>query len=173
MLYFSKTNLSFYDDEIFPVGNLPKDAVVIAQAQHDAVFAAHATGQVIAADKNGMPTTTAPTPPTPAQAGRAGYDAAILAGVNIASASTPSLNGVYGITVADEANIAGTEAAVAANVFRGYYRQLNGTKVTMTGAQFTSIATAIYNYVNDLDNALDAAVSGGEWVAPPNSVSIP
>jgi len=101
---------------------------------------------------------------------QAAYAAALEAGLTIASTGTPALNGTY--DVSNEANIAGSEAAVAAGVFRGYYRTLNGTKIVMTGAQFTAVATALYNYIASLDDSLFAVTQGGPWVAPANAVTI-
>ena len=106
-------------------------------------------------------------PLTAAQIAQAAYAAALAAGLAIASTGTPALNGVYDISPASEGNWAGSEAAVAAGVFRGAYRLSNGAKVTMTAAQFTAIATAAYDYIAALDDAL----AGGAW--PSNTVTVP
>jgi hypothetical protein len=99
--------------------------------------------------------------------------AALLAGgLTIASAGTPALNGVYGTSGADEINITGLQVAVAANVFPGFYRDQVGNRHTMTGAEFTAIATAIMNFTVAVDEAKAVAMAGGPWVAPANTASI-
>jgi len=101
------------------------------------------------------------------------YNAALAAGIAITSTSTPALNGIYDISASTEGNWAGSEAAVSAGVFRGYYRTLTGTKVAMTAAQFTALAEAAYNLIAELDDALNAALTSGTFIAPPNAVTIP
>ncbi|MDR3534928.1 MAG: hypothetical protein P4L71_00385 [Acetobacteraceae bacterium] len=51
-LYYAKSTGGFYDSGI---GTPPSDAVEITAAQHTALLAAQATGQVIQADANGNP----------------------------------------------------------------------------------------------------------------------
>lgn len=109
-----------------------------------------------------------PTKPDPVAA------AAVLqaGGLTITSTSMPALSGTYGAAPQDEINITGLQVAVANNVFPGYYRDIAGAKHTMTGGQFTAIATAVLDFIVAVEEARDAALAGGTWVAPASSVTI-
>lgn len=56
MKYYSATNNAFYDSEINTV--LPEDKVEIADEMWRAMLIGQSNGQVIAADKDGMPSLT-------------------------------------------------------------------------------------------------------------------
>jgi hypothetical protein len=103
----------------------------------------------------------------------AAFSAAVAAGLAITSTGSPAISGTYGCSAQDQLNVVGLQSAVVAGVFPGFYRTLSGTRVTMTGAQFTEIATAILGYVEALDAALSAGLaSGGVWVAPTATATI-
>lgn len=107
-----------------------------------------------------------------AQTARAAAAALLAGGLTITSISTSALNGTYGTGMQDEININGLQAAVAANVFPGFYRDKALVRHTMTAAQFTAIATAILNFTVAVDEALATALGGGAWVAPSASATI-
>lgn len=96
----------------------------------------------------------------------------LAAGLTVTSAGTPDLTGTYGCSTQDEINITGLQAAVAANAFIGWYRDITGKKHTMTGVQFTAIATAVLNFVAAVEEAKAAALAGGAWVAPQAAAEI-
>lgn len=98
---------------------------------------------------------------------------AVSAGCAVVSSGTPALSGTYGIAPQDEINITGLQTSVLAGVtWLGYYRNMAGTKITMTATEFTTLATAILDYIAALDDAYEAAVGGGAWVAPAQPVTI-
>ena len=98
--------------------------------------------------------------------------ALIRAGLTVTSTSTPALNGTYGLLPQDEINITGLQHAVVADVFPGFYRDRNGGRHTMTGEQFTALATALLGFLVAIDEAKAAALAGGAWVAPPATATI-
>ena len=93
-------------------------------------------------------------------------------GLTVTSSSTPALNGVYAIGQQDEINIVSLQVAVQNGIFPGWLRDKAGTKHTMTAAQFTTLATAVLQFVAALDDALATALAGGAWAPPGNSVTI-
>lgn len=109
-----------------------------------------------------------PTKPDPRAAGAALFSG----GLAITSTGTPSLSGTYGIGQQDEINVVGLQAAVAAGVFPGFYRDRAGARHTMTGTQFTEIATALLAFATAIDEALATALSGGSWTAPATTATI-
>jgi hypothetical protein len=138
----------FADGTIETFPDTPAEVVTIAAA----VYAAHD-----------------PATPDP----RASAQALLAGGLAITSTGTPSLDGTYGTALPDdEANLTGMQAAVAAGVFPGFYRDKGVVKHTMTGAQFTAIATAILNFIVAVEEALDTAMAGGAWTPPSNAVTI-
>ena len=99
--------------------------------------------------------------------------AALLAnGLAISSTGTPALNGAYGCSMQDEVNAASLQAATAAGVFPGFYRDQVGTRHIMTGAQFTAIATAIMTFIVAIGEARETALDGAAWAPPATSVTI-
>jgi hypothetical protein len=103
----------------------------------------------------------------PAKADPVAAASALLAGgLAVTSAGTPALSGTYGTTTQDQINITGLQAAVAQNVFPGFYRDRAGARHDMTGVQFTAIATAVMTFVVAVDEAVATALGGGAWVAP-------
>jgi hypothetical protein len=102
------------------------------------------------------------------------YDALIAGGLAITSTGTPALNGTYGTDPNSEFNAVALQAAIVTNssLFPGYYRLQNGTKVTMTAAQFTEIATALLTFVEVCDNALATAQQGGTPGWPTTTATI-
>lgn len=109
-----------------------------------------------------------PNKPNP----RAAAAELLTGGITVTSTSTPSLNGTYAAAAQDEINITGLQVAIANNVFPGFYRDVAGNKHTMTGPQFTSIATAVLNFAVAVENAMQAALAGGAWIAPSSAVTI-
>jgi hypothetical protein len=122
------------------------------RAQIDALYAAHD-----------------PARPDP----RAEAAKLLAGGLAITSVGTPVLNGTYGTGMQDEINITGLQAAVQANVFPGWYRDVTGVRKVMTGAQFTAIATAALNFIAAVEDAMHVALEGGAWVAPPAQANLP
>ena len=59
-LYYSQSNVGFYDDQIH--SRLPEDAVAISLEQHAALLAGQSNGQVIMPGKNGKPVLADPAP---------------------------------------------------------------------------------------------------------------
>lgn len=96
-------------------------------------------------------------------------------GVAIQSTGTPALNATYGISPQDEINLVSLQAAVAASPspFPGYYRDVNGVKITMTGPQFTSIAEGLLGFIAAFEDALETLVDGGSETVPTQPVTIP
>ena len=60
MLFYSKSNQAFYDDQIH--SRLPEDALEISPEQHAALLAGQSAGQVIMPGKDGKPVLTEPAP---------------------------------------------------------------------------------------------------------------
>jgi hypothetical protein len=98
----------------------------------------------------------------------------IAAGLQIASASTPALNGTYAIDPASQGQITGEALYIQVTTGQGAARFTNGqaTKAwidasggahVFTTAQFISFAEAVAEYV-------DAVIAGSR---PPQPVSIP
>lgn len=113
-----------------------------------------------------------------AAAAQAKYSALIDGGLTITSTSTPAVNGTYGATPSDTANVNAMETYTLAN---GALQQTpqpwflqNGTPVMIpSAAAFKEIATAIGNFVT---NAKVAAAEAGEGMTvtwPSSSVSVP
>lgn len=93
--------------------------------------------------------------------------AALAAGVQVTSTSTPALNSTYGLSMQDQINITGLQTSLLAGVpWIGYFRDINRNKITMTAAQFTAVATVILNFIVAIDAAYELAEGGGAWVAP-------
>ena len=63
-LFYSKSTGGFYDDTIHTAAQIPSDAVAITEAQHQALLAGQADGQLITAGSDGKPVLT--DPPAPA-----------------------------------------------------------------------------------------------------------
>jgi hypothetical protein len=100
---------------------------------------------------------TTPLPPTPAQQAAA----ALAAGITITSTGTPALNGTYTCDATAQARITSVQAYIQANgKFPGststmVWVLMNGSVVTFpTTAEFTAFATAVANYVWDLDEII-------------------
>lgn len=110
-----------------------------------------------------------PTKPDP----KAAAAALFAAGIVITCTSTPAVSGTYGtLPPQDEINLTGMQSAVQANVFPGYYRDITGAKHTMTPAQMTELAEAALAFIVAVDDAMEAALAGGAWVAPSNEATI-
>ena len=106
------------------------------------------------------------------QSAQTQYDAALAAGLIITSTGTPALNATYDVSASAQNALTELEVAVANNLFPGYYRDKSSAKITMTAAQFTSIAAAVMAYVLAWNNALDAVKAGGVLLAPVNTAII-
>lgn len=110
--------------------------------------------------------------------------AAIGAGCQIVSTSTPTLNGTYALDDVARANITAealylqvTQGQGAAKFTNGQtmkdWPDLTGSGHSFTPAQFIPFAEAIANAYDALLAARDAAMApGGSWVAPTQPVTI-
>jgi hypothetical protein len=98
--------------------------------------------------------------------------ALLAAGLAIISSGTPSLNGTYGCSPQDEVNATGLQAAVAAGVFPGFYRDQAGIRHVMTGSQFTTVAAAIMTFIVVVEEAKETALGGGAWSPPAATATI-
>lgn len=105
---------------------------------------------------------------------QATYNSLIAGGLAITSTGTSSINGTYDVSIAGQDNMVAMQTAIAVNsaLFPGFWRTISGTKITMTAAQFTEIATAALNFVVACDNALDTIQTGGTASWPSASVTI-
>ena len=129
---------------------------------------------------NGVPTivwTTAPF--SAAQIAQNFFNSAISAGITITSASTPALNGTYGVDPGTRSNAQGL---VFNYVNRGgfphgastyQYADINGGFHAVTLAQLQAIVNAGEDYVSDLGQALLTAQAGGVPNWPSANVTIP
>ncbi|WP_081284699.1 hypothetical protein [Chromobacterium subtsugae] len=114
MIYYAKSTGGFYDPEIHGAA-MPSDAVQITDAQHEALLAGQAAGQIITSDSGGNPVLTAPPAPTLAQVQaaqvaqlQAGCQAAITAGFTSSALGAPHQ---YPSQPTDQANLASDVAA--------------------------------------------------------------
>jgi hypothetical protein len=98
----------------------------------------------------------------------------LAGGLAITSTATPTLNATYGVNFQDELNVVSMQTAVLtdATLFPGYWRDTAGLKVSMTPAQFTTIAEAILAFVKAADDWLDAALLGGTASPPAAAATI-
>lgn len=112
-------------------------------------------------------------PPAPTLAQQA--QAALLAGVQVTSTSTPALNGTYNIDVSAQAKIAATSAYILRN--GSFYKgQTTLPWVDAAGAPhvfpsttiFQDFATAVGDYVYELD----MIVTSGTGTLPSSSITI-
>jgi hypothetical protein len=102
---------------------------------------------------------TTPPPPTAAQALSAQVAAAFAAGQTITSSSTPALNGTYPVDAATQNKIAQVEMFIQKNgVFPGssgtslaWYDIAGAAHIFPSVVLFSEFATAVANYVADLD----------------------
>lgn len=119
----------------------------------------------------------APAPLTPAQQLAAQVDAAFAAGLTITSTGTASINGTYAVDQNAQTRIAAIETAILKNnAFPGSngtqmaYPDITGKLIVFPStALFSEFATAVANYVADLD--LYAAGASGATM-PSASVTI-
>ena len=65
-MIYSKSTGGFYD-QLIHGANIPADAVVITDAEYNALLDGQSTGRYITADASGNPVLTDPQAPTPAQ----------------------------------------------------------------------------------------------------------
>jgi hypothetical protein len=112
--------------------------------------------------------------PSVAQSALGTYLAKMGAGLTITSTGTPALNGVYGADVQDIINVTALQTAINTNpaLFPGRYHRKDLSKVTMTAAQFTAVASQVLIFVSGCDIALDDALAGQTPSWPPSSVTI-
>jgi hypothetical protein len=112
---------------------------------------------------------------------QAQYEAALAAGIQIVSTSTPALNGTYflddstQIMLLGEANfinIKGTFSNGSATG-RTWKDMSQNVHVFPTTALFLAFAEAVAQHVNDLETAWMTAVQSGTWTAPAQPVTIP
>ncbi len=114
-----------------------------------------------------------PPPPTAAEQLAASVAAAQAAGLTITCTSTPALNGTYAVDQAAQARINAIETAILKNgAFPGSsgaqlaYPKIDGTLVVFPSTSvFSEFATAVANYVADLD--LYAAGAPGATLPSP------
>jgi hypothetical protein len=97
------------------------------------------------------------TQPIPAPSLYQVFAAALASGISVTSTSTPTLNGTYGCTPSDQANITSimTGIAAGAGVPGGgstfYWLDASGAPHEFTAAQFLDLSKAIRDYVYALD----------------------
>jgi hypothetical protein len=109
-----------------------------------------------------------------------GEAAALLAsGLAITSTGTPAVNGTYSCAEDQQTIITRVQAYITKNaVFPGgmstlQLRTVSGGLISVPSvALFQAIGSAIADFVAKVDEAELAALAGGGWVAPSNSVTI-
>lgn len=156
----------FYDPAFGPV---PSAAIPISQAQWQQ-WIADTNG--LAWDGGGLVSYTAPVVmPSPTQLATA----ALMAGLNVTSASTPAIDGRYALDPASQAKIAAVEIYILKNggfpgTIASYpWPLLGGGLVTFPStAVFQAWATAIADYVS----ALDIIIAGNSGALPPATIAI-
>jgi hypothetical protein len=110
-----------------------------------------------------------PPVPTPAEIAAT----ALAAGLTIASAATPALDGTYDVSTKAQANITAVVTGVSAGFglpgsgATFYYFDMSGAPHSFTAAQFVALATAIRDYVYAL-----ALYASGVAPLPAASVTI-
>jgi len=113
--------------------------------------------------------------PTPYQI----YAAAINAGLAVTSASTPSLNGTYSVTMQAQSNFAGVTSGLAnthdlpngASTIIWY--DASGAPHNFTSTQLLALADAVRNYVYDLIYTYNTLQAGGTASWPAATATIP
>jgi hypothetical protein len=165
--FYSKTTRGFYDDTLHQT--LPSDAVAVTDATYNALFVAQESGQQIVPDTNGNPIAVAVTP-TPAQLAAN----AINAGLTISSTSTPAINGTYAVDANAQSKLnAVTTYVMLNNAFPANqsampWADMSGAAHALSIANFKAFATAIANYVAELDLYANGALT----TIPANTVTI-
>lgn len=126
----------------------------------------------VAAGTFAAPATIAPTAAQEA-------NTLLAAGLAITSTGTPSINGTYACDDAQQDTITKLQTYIAKNgVFPGglssvQLRLTNGSTVAIPSvALFQEIATAIGDFVAEVDEAELTALAGGSWTAPSASKTI-
>ncbi len=98
------------------------------------------------------------------------------AGIQIASAGTPALNGTYAFDEATQTKIAGVVAGLAAGIPGGgstfNWPDASGTPHAFTAANFTEFCTALKDYAYSYTQALGALLAGGSASLPAQPVTI-
>lgn len=118
-------------------------------------------GSIAAALAAQWPEVTSSWPPAPSAAEQLATQVAkaFAAGITITSTSTPALNGTYAIDPAAQQRINAIETAILKNgAFPGssgtqlaYYDAAGAPHVFPSVAEFSAFATAVANFVADLD----------------------
>ena len=108
------------------------------------------------------------------------YQAALLAGCQIVSTSTPALDGTYplGDTTLIKMNGEQTYIALKGTFTSGQtteqWLDISGNPHTFPStSEFTAFGEAMAQYMDALQTALSAAEAGGQWQSPTQPVSIP
>lgn len=117
-IYFSPSNLGFYDDSLKvtyeAAGTWPSDLVAVTTAVHQSYIGAPPVGKLLGATSVGQPTwVNAPAPPAPTLAQQA--QSALNAGLTITSASTPALDGTYSVDAPAQQRIVAEVTAILLN----------------------------------------------------------
>ncbi|QCP50147.1 hypothetical protein FAZ95_13750 [Trinickia violacea] len=134
-------------------------------------------GWIVTHAADGSVSFAAPPPSPPTPAGQ--YAAAVAQGLVVTSSSTPTLNGTYGVTDSDAANISAEAQFIAL-----YQEFTNGATtfpwadasgqphVFPDTATFMAFAKAAAKYVSACKQALVALQAGGTAMFPSNAVAI-
>jgi hypothetical protein len=147
----------WYDTDLLSYPNLPplSDLLQVTAAQWTARMA-NPSGWAVS---NGA--LVAFTPPAPVLTLAQQATLALAAGITITSTGTPSLNGTYTCDATAQARITSVQAYIQANgKFPGStttmtWVLMNGSVITFpTTSEFTAFATAVANYVWDLDEII-------------------
>jgi hypothetical protein len=139
----------------------------------------HDTSQLTAAQLTSLEAVLAahnPAKVPPSQS----YAAALAAGCQIVSTSTPTLNGTYALDPQTLSNVTSEQVYIATagkftngQTTRAWADATGAFHVFPSPTSFTTFAEAIAQYVDSLSAALATAEAGGAWSAPPMPSPIP
>ena len=184
--YFSKTEMAFYDDNIYRLATdetnskppMPTDVVAVSSDGYTIIRAALNAGGTLAADANGNPIVNAAPAPSAAELAFAAGQTALAEGIQITSATFPAINGTYGLTATSLLNITGTVAYIGLkNQFPGgassltWYDAAGVAHSFTTVAEFDAFAEAVASFIVPIQDYIN---SGGTAGALPttNAVTI-
>ena len=162
MILYSKTTNGFYSSELHSAAQIPNDAVTVTEEVWQSLLAAQSAGKVIQADSTGNPVAVTPPPVTltPEQIAQADFNAAIGAGVQIQSTSTPAFNGTYPIDSNSMLYIGGEQQYIDKTgtfsnkqTTRAWMDKNNIPHILPSTSFFTSFGEACVVYVDALQTA--------------------
>jgi len=139
----------------------------------------HDTSQLTAAQLASLEAVLAGHNPAKIPASQS-YAAALAAGCQIVSTSTPALNGTYALDPQPLSNVTSEQVYIATTgkftngqTTRAWADAGGAFHVFPSTAVFTAFAEAIAQYVDSLSAALATAQTGGAWSAPPMPSPVP